>query len=282
MPSQRHEVIVELLRRSPDLVVQLFARVAGSAAGSYRAELHSESFSQVKSSPHAADLVVKLMDGDTLRLGVISEVQLDVDSGKLFSWPLYGVGLRAELQCETCVLVIAPSERVARWAEQPIPLGVGSVFQPVVLGPDAIPALTDLEQARQWPGLAFLSALTHAAGPAETAARIAFNAVEAARQFDHRLFTACYDILRSALDGAALAHLETLMQLDVTQLQSEAVRRNVALGEINAVLTILETRGIAVSPEQRQRIQQCSDLDTASRWVRKAVTLSSVDELFDE
>ncbi len=121
MPSQRHEVIVELLRRSPDLIVQLFARVAGSAAGSYRAELHSESFSQVKASPHAADLVLKLMDGDTLRLGVVGEVQLDVDAGKLFSWPLYGVGLRAELQCETCVLVITPSGRVARWAAQPHP-----------------------------------------------------------------------------------------------------------------------------------------------------------------
>src|SRR5690606_29987672 len=109
MPSQRHEVIVELLRRSPGLIVQLFARVAGSAVGSYRAELHSESFSQVKGSPRAADLVLKLMDGVTLRLGLISEVQLDVDSGKLFRWPLAGVGLRAELQCETCVLGSSPS-----------------------------------------------------------------------------------------------------------------------------------------------------------------------------
>jgi len=282
MPSQRHEVIVELLRRSPDLILQLFARVSDSVDSSYRAEVHSESFSNVKASPHAADLVLKVMEGETLQQGVIAEVQLDVDSGKLFSWPLYGVGLRAELQCETCVLVITPYQRVARWAEQPIPLGAGSIFQPVVLGPDAIPALTDVEQARQWPGLAFLSALAHATDPPETAAKVAFNAVDAARQLDHRLFIACYDILCATLDGAALAQLETLMQLDVNQLQSETVRRNVALGEINAVLTILETRGIAVSSEQKQRIQQCSDLETASRWVRQAVTLSSVDELFDE
>jgi hypothetical protein len=71
------------------------------------------------------------------------------------------------------------------------------------------------------------------------------------------------------------------MQFDVNQLQSETVRRNVALGELKAALAILETRGIAVSPEQKQRIEQCSDLEKASRWVRQSVTLSSADELFD-
>jgi hypothetical protein len=54
-----------------------------------------------------------------------------------------------------------------------------------------------------------------------------------------------------------------------------------ALGEADAVITILETRGLTVSAEQRERILSCTDLDMIKSWVRKSVTVEAVQSLFE-
>ncbi len=51
-------------------------------------------------------------------------------------------------------------------------------------------------------------------------------------------------------------------------------------GEAHAVLAVLEARGIPVTEQQRQQILECQDLERLNSWVRKAVTLAVVDELF--
>jgi hypothetical protein len=53
-----------------------------------------------------------------------------------------------------------------------------------------------------------------------------------------------------------------------------------AVGEAKAVLTFLEARGLAPTEQQRQRILGCTDLEQLNIWVRKAVTLVDVEELF--
>jgi hypothetical protein len=47
-----------------------------------------------------------------------------------------------------------------------------------------------------------------------------------------------------------------------------------------AVLTVLEARSKTVTPEQRGKIESCKDLGLLDRWLRKAVTLEDVSELF--
>jgi hypothetical protein len=47
------------------------------------------------------------------------------------------------------------------------------------------------------------------------------------------------------------------------------------------VITFLDARGLVVSEAQRQRILETSDLETLSRWVRRAATVTSVDALFE-
>jgi len=135
-PSPKHEAIVELLRENPELVVTLFRDVVGDAfPEGLTARVSSESFSEVKTAPHAADLVLQLSDGKTNRFGLVTEVQLDLDPDKLFAWPVYAAGLRAKLRCPVAVLVVAPSARVAQWARKPIATGPWGTFQPIVLGP---------------------------------------------------------------------------------------------------------------------------------------------------
>lgn len=54
-----------------------------------------------------------------------------------------------------------------------------------------------------------------------------------------------------------------------------------AEGEAKALLGFLEARGIVVPDDARERIMRCTDLDQLETWVRQAVTVSTVEELFD-
>ncbi|WP_043237433.1 hypothetical protein [Streptomyces violaceusniger] len=51
---------------------------------------------------------------------------------------------------------------------------------------------------------------------------------------------------------------------------------------VQSVLRALERRGITTPPEARDRITNCTDLDTLDRWFDRAFTVSSADELFAE
>jgi type II secretory pathway component PulK len=53
-------------------------------------------------------------------------------------------------------------------------------------------------------------------------------------------------------------------------------------GIAESVLEILEARGIPVSEAQRQEILSCQDSDRLSRWLRRAVLVSSAGEVTSE
>ena len=55
-----------------------------------------------------------------------------------------------------------------------------------------------------------------------------------------------------------------------------------ATGEARAILAVLDARGVTATEEQRQRILSCTDLDQLTVWVRKAVALADVEELFSQ
>lgn len=47
----------------------------------------------------------------------------------------------------------------------------------------------------------------------------------------------------------------------------------------DAILQILEVRGVTVSPAERQQVLGCFDLDRLNRWLRQAALASSADEV---
>jgi hypothetical protein len=55
-----------------------------------------------------------------------------------------------------------------------------------------------------------------------------------------------------------------------------------ARGRAEAILIVLEARGIAVSGADRQEILDCQDLDRLDRWLRRAVVASSAGEVASE
>ena len=78
------------------------------------------------------------------------------------------------------------------------------------------------------------------------------------------------------LDAAAIhrAVVEALAAQGNPEIQKLQARR-----EAEAILKVLEARGVAVSEAQRQEILACHDLDRLDRWIRRAALAASADEV---
>ncbi len=63
--------------------------------------------------------------------------------------------------------------------------------------------------------------------------------------------------------------------------EAKGEARGEAKGEANAVLRVLAIRGIAVSDDIRALICACADTQQLDTWLDRAVTATSIDDLFD-
>jgi hypothetical protein len=86
-----------------------------------------------------------------------------------------------------------------------------------------------------------------------------------------------------ALSEAARTYLEGLMNWKGYEYKSDFARRyfaeGEAEGEANALLDVLEARGIEVSDRERELIVGCQDVSQLKEWVRRAATATSLDEV---
>lgn len=289
-PSLTHEGLLLLFKNRPELAPELLRDVLGVALPTYaEARIDSADLTDAQPTEYRADLVVLLVDGKPV-LGIVVEVQLELkkEDRKLYTWPVYVANLRARLECPVCVLVVTPSETVAERARAPIELGPGSTVTPFVVGPKAVPVVRDADAAARDPELAVLSAMAHGKDEPDVAISIATAALAACRRLDDERAMLYFDLIGISLGDAARAAFEDLMAQGNYEFQSDFFKKRIAAGhaagkadgEATAVLTVLDARGIAVSAEQKERILGCSDVALLERWLRKAVTVASADELF--
>jgi hypothetical protein len=231
MPSQKHEAMVLLFRNRPALAAELLRETLGIEVPlPIAARLESAALTEVQPAEYRADLVILLGDDEPL-LGIIVEVQLSDDGDKRFAWPSYVANLRARLRRPVYLRVVTVDETTARWASQPIELGGGNVFRPLVLGPSGVPAITDEARARADPELAVLSAMAHGRdADAGTAARIASAAVEASLGLDADRAKLYFDLAVAWLSKAARRELRA-MDPAKYEYQSEWVRQWLAEGK---------------------------------------------------
>ena len=81
------------------------------------------------------------------------------------------------------------------------------------------------------------------------------------------------------------------MDLKEYEFTSEFVKKNIAvgrqegltegrvLGRVETLLTLLKTRGLVVSDTVNQRLLSCHDLETLDRWIARALTAASAEEV---
>lgn len=211
--------------------------------------------------------------------GIILEAQLQVDPDKPYTWPMYAVSARARFRCPFVVLVVTADADTARWAAQPVELGGDVTWRSLVVGPEGIPIITDVDRAVREPHLAVLSAMAHGRdNDVSTAVAVASAAALGAAALPEPLRMLCFALIESSLGDAARKSFEMLPQGQ--RFMSDTQRRSFAEGQAKAILRVLERRGVPVSAEQRERILGCADFATLEAWLDRAVTAATAEELF--
>jgi hypothetical protein len=73
-----------------------------------------------------------------------------------------------------------------------------------------------------------------------------------------------------------------LAREEAEEAEAEAKERKAREGTAQAILTLLESRGIAAGDEARAKITKCEELETLQGWLLDAATTGSVEELLAE
>jgi hypothetical protein len=60
----------------------------------------------------------------------------------------------------------------------------------------------------------------------------------------------------------------------------QGVAEGEAKGEAQALLEVLDVRGVDVSEDVQARVVACKDVDQLKAWLRRAATAHSIDEVF--
>jgi hypothetical protein len=291
MPGFDHEMPLELIRNRPETALELLRCVPGADIPPHAAaRVETVDCTQAPIEFRADSVVVLRDETGAALMAVIVEVQLGRDSGKRFSWPVYVTTLRSQHKCETALLIICPDRSMARWCERTIRLGPNGAITPLAIDPSRMPLITDPDQARASPELAVLSTVAHPDEADDEPVLEAMLAGLATLDQDRARVYLSYVI--SSLPAVTVKRLEemmtTIQDFDYLGekyfshwLDKGEVRGEVK-GEIDAIFNVLDVRGLEVADDARERISRCNDLNQLKVWVRKAVTVTSVDELFAE
>lgn len=286
MPTQLHEMLIQMFRERPVLAAELLGGPPKVTVPEFdEARASPGEFTDVSPTEYRADAVVTLRRRDATVLAVVVEVQLKADVRKRLSWPVYVATLYARLNCPVVLLVLCPTQTVARWSSKPIRIGPpASVVTPVTVGPDQVPVVTDLATARRNPELAVLSALAHGREPDP---QPVFEALLTGLDvIDHEHAKMYTDLVFAVLPAAARNCLEALMTTTSYRYQSDFAlryfREGKAEGEATALLLVLEARNVAVSDEDRALIAECTDEAQLVTWLQRAITAEKIQDLGDE
>jgi hypothetical protein len=188
------------------------------------------------------------------RTGKNSDFATDACIRKTGTDPATGTRYLEEIAFE---VVSTQSERYAAdKAEEMLARGVRRVFGVFVKGPRRV-CEWSLE-SRRWVPL-------HANARIEDPCLVTPLAVPA--------------LLDAALaDNAVVEALKAKRNPEILRLEAAAEAR----GTAQAILRVLEARGVALSPAQSEEILRCSDLARLSRWVVRASLAASAEEVTAE
>nr|WP_218908875.1 hypothetical protein [Nocardiopsis sinuspersici] len=270
---------------APDTAVD-FLRGLGVDVPDYdRSEVTSCDLGHVGPVERRSDVAIMLRgpgpaDSPDKLMGIIVEVQRDEKERKRFTWPEYVAALRSRHECPVALLTVCPGQAVADWYAEPIRLGhPGFVLRPLVVGPSGIPAVTDPEEVGRRPSLGVLSAAAHGGQDMDVlkALHTGLDAIDRERAAKYIGFT--LNLLAKTEGQAAL---EELMMTDTYEYSSAWTESLKAEGEARAVLRVLSKRGIDVPEKARRRISGCRDHDQLDAWLDRSVTITHIDQLFDE
>jgi hypothetical protein len=297
MPSGEHESPIALAKLDPSLMPWLLAHLFDIKVPDYHhaSARPTDVRVLVPRTYHADGMLLYCDAADKPVLAVVLEVQRGWDSNKRWTWKLYVAQLEAELTVNAALVVYCPNPGIARRYRGMFEFeGLSLPLRPFIFTPHDVPLVVDVDLARAKPALAVLSTICHGG---DTDVDRAFPALAEALQALGPTKAILYDdIVLAGLPQAPRARWEAFMTATMGQdYHSELFRdlaaqheqlgeargeaRGKAQGEGQAVLTVLDTRGVPVPDAVREQILACTDLAQLDTWLRRAVTATTADDV---
>jgi hypothetical protein len=280
MPTMSHQALASLFRDRPELGMFLFQTCTGTSlpAGA-QVEPYITQFTDLNPPEYTADAAYLIKDGDEVKDAVIVEVQLSQSQDKRASWLQYVATAHRKLLRPVTVMVLAVTEEMARWCEEPHRYDrLGNSFRPLVIGPHVIPRVTDLEQARALPELAVLSVAAHGHEP--NAEEIGIPALLACRSLDNHLAARYADCIYEWLNqGARRALEEHYKNMQGYEFQNEFFRRAAAEGEQKLLTRQLGLKFGELPEWALQQLRSASGADI-ERWAERILVAGTLEDVF--
>jgi hypothetical protein len=166
-------------------------------------------------------------------------------------------------------------------------------LQALVAGPHNMPVIKDVAEARKDLALATLAAITHAGDPDIGA--ILKTLSTALRDVPETIADPIVELTAQGLGNRPAAQQwRNLVAVDLSFYKSplseeirdegraEGREEGRAEGIARGILLLLAQVGVDVPGEARERITGCADLDLLSRWLLRAPTATSIEDVFAE
>ncbi|MFC7219247.1 hypothetical protein ACFQLX_13875 [Streptomyces polyrhachis] len=301
MVTSRHEASHRIFQDRPELLSPVFRILGVPLPDKATVEVLSADATEIRPLERRVDSVLRIApsSGEPFLLAIEAQGRRAAD--KPVSWAYYLSFLKAKYDCAALLLVVCQDGSTARWASGPFPLGTDgwtSLFvHPLVLGPDNVPVITDPEEAARDLALAAFSAVTHGrsrdVGVILEAVAQALGTAdpESVRYYSEMLEIGLGDtpartVWRQLMSGTYFPGRGTLIEETYLEGKEDGKAEGKAEGRVSErrrmVLMLLANRDVIVSDEVRERVAGCADLDVLDRWLERAFTVATAQELFAE
>ncbi|MFF9058949.1 hypothetical protein ACF09K_09635 [Streptomyces sp. NPDC014882] len=292
MVGSSHEAMHRIFQKDPALLTRALQQVLGVPFPEpYDFAGMNVDLTEIEPVERRVDTLLRAETDEGAYLLVV-ESQGKPDERKRGSWPYYLSYLYEKYRCEPVLIVVTQNSATARWAAEPIHLGVRGcpslTVRPFVLGPDNVPVIADEREAERDVPLAVLSAMTHGRG--REAPAILESLAAALRTIDRDSAAVFVQFVDSCLADSRARQMwrdmMTTIQYFWRHPLAEEVRGQgreegrVEKG-VEMTLNILEWRGVPVSDAIRHRVETCTDEDLLKLWARRAMDVSRAEDLFD-
>ncbi|MFF0595790.1 RpnC/YadD family protein [Streptomyces antibioticus] len=293
MVGSSHEALHRIFQKDPELLTRALQEVLQVPfPRPYDFAAMNVDLTEIEPVERRVDTLLRAETDEGSYLLVV-ESQGERDDRKRGSWPYYLSYLYEKYRCEPVLIVVTQSRATARWASQPIHLGVRETpsltVRPFVLGPDNVPLIATEREARQDVPLAVLSAMTHGRG--RKAPAILESLAAALKDVDRDNAAVFVQFVDSCLTDPQAQQmwrdLMTAMQYFWRHPLAQEVREQGreegrAQERAAVILRTLKWRQIDVPDTVRDRILASTDFDELGAWLDRAYEVDTASDLFDD
>ncbi|MFG3339090.1 hypothetical protein [Glycomyces sp. NPDC048151] len=297
MPKPPHEVFHHLFRDDPDLARRGLKRCLGEDFPVFRSvSVINSDVSEIKAINREVDTALKIETDQGPEILIIEPQSKPPTQAKKRAWHWYLSYLEAYYDCPAALVILTASKATAVNCRKPMTLGPdrrpSATVHPLVIGPDNTPLITDPAAAVEDVMYAVLSALANRYDPEISTALDAL--AEALEKTDGESSKFFAQYVEAGLGkGGAHDHWKGIIMSMTYQfssdLQKELEARGLekglaegrAEGRAESLLRILIGRKVALSTEQVEQIESCTDVRQLEIWIDRAITAETAADVFD-